>query len=300
MGWKDILRPIRDHWRDNQPTKPDPVADEREEQRRKDVLKGFAYFDTFDQVESWNPEDVDLLQLSNTPLLLRTRRRNESPVAKSNVLLCHDYSGNYHDYEACQGIGVDIESYCCEYLQYVDAFIYFSHKLVCIPPPMFINTCHRNGVTILGTFIVEPQNSGIERILRREVTQGTPNEHWSYPLARQLAQMALCYGFDGWLINIEKTFPIGHWDPHMLQGFITQLKLELGRGGRVIWYDALTKNNNVAFQNSLTDKNIEFARSAGSILTNYQWNGDLARQAKTMAVSNQLSPEDVFFGIDVW
>ncbi|TKA62019.1 hypothetical protein B0A49_11037 [Cryomyces minteri] len=112
--------------------------------------------------------------------------------------------------------------------------------------------------------------------------------------------MALCYGFDGWLINIEKTFAVGHWDPLMLQGFITQLKLELGCGGRVIWYDALTKNNNIAFQNGLTDKNIEFVRSAGSILTNYEWNSDLARQAKAMAVSNLLPPEDVFFGIDVW
>jgi hypothetical protein len=36
----------------------------------------------------------------------------------------------------------------------------FSHERVTIPPVNWINTCHRNGVTCLGTFIVEGDQMG--------------------------------------------------------------------------------------------------------------------------------------------
>ena len=133
VGWKDILRPIRDGLRDQLPPRS-PKEDEterekRRQQRESDRLKGFAYFDTFEQVETWDPEAVYSPQRANTPLLPRSERAEEGDCQKAKVVLIHDYSGNYHDYEDCQGSIVERESYACEYMQFIDTFVYFSHKV---------------------------------------------------------------------------------------------------------------------------------------------------------------------------
>jgi endo-beta-N-acetylglucosaminidase D len=230
LGWKDILRPIRDGYRHLFPT-PDtgPTPEERRKQRETDRLKGFTYFDTFEQLEQWTESDSDPLQRPNTPLLPRTRKL-DGP-SKAAILLIHDYSGNYHDYESVQGIGVDEHKYACEYLQYVDSFVYFSHKLVCVPPPTWTNTLHRNGVKALGTILIEPQTEGSERLLQHTNARANP----VFPMAKKLANIAMHHGFDGWLVNIEKPFPKATWDVHVFEMFLGQLKAELGETMQLIW-----------------------------------------------------------------
>jgi hypothetical protein len=112
LGWKDILRPIRDGYRHLFPT-PDtgPTPEERSRRRKEDRLKGFTYFDTFEQLQTWTVHDSDPLQRANTPLLRRCLDNSEEK--KANVLLCHDY-GNYHDYESVQEPEVEEEMYACE------------------------------------------------------------------------------------------------------------------------------------------------------------------------------------------
>lgn len=133
VGWKDILRPIRDGLRDQFPSPPSKTHDEDAEKRRRqreaDIDKGFAYFDTFADLDQWSPEHVHPIQISKTPLLQRPKARIDNGSNKAKVTLIHDYSGNYHDYEACQPIPVAKEQYSCEYLRYVDSFVYFSHKV---------------------------------------------------------------------------------------------------------------------------------------------------------------------------
>ena len=235
LGWKDILRPIRDGYRHLFPS-PDtgPTPEERDRQRRLDRLKGFTYFDTIDQLESWTTADSDQLQRANTPLLRRPEHTDEEKEQRSDVLLCHDCSGNYHGYEAVQANSVDEESFTCQYLQYVDTFIYFSHKLVCIPPPSWTNLLHRNGVKALGTLLVEPQTQGVERLLRSEGSDADNSP--TYPIAEALAKMASHYGFDGWLINIEKPFPKEHWHCSAVELFLRQLRDALGPDRKLIWY----------------------------------------------------------------
>lgn len=229
LGWKDILRPIRDGYRHLFPA-PDtgPTPEERRKQRELDKLKGFAYFDTFEQLSSWTELESDPLQRANIPLLPRAGSK-KNVLGKAAVLLCHDYAGNYHDYEGVSAIGLSEEMYACEYLQYVDTFIYFSHKLVCVPPPTWTNTLHRNGVKALGTILIEPQTLGSEELLKRG------DDGLSFPLAKKLADIAEHYDFDGWLVNIEKPFSTEAWDPHILQAFLRQLRLELGEKNQLIW-----------------------------------------------------------------
>lgn len=120
-------------------------------------------------------------------------------------------------------------------MQFVDTFIYFSHKLVCVPPPSWTNALHRNGVKILGTFIIESQTPGLANLLKRTSDSTAEKGENRFIFARQLAAIADVYGFDGWLINIEKAFPKDSWDMFSLLGFLKQLKADLGNGKQVIW-----------------------------------------------------------------
>ncbi|CAI6333911.1 unnamed protein product [Periconia digitata] len=302
LGWKDILRPIRDGYRHLFPA-PDtwPTPEQRKKQRELDRLKGFAYFDTFDQIERWTARDSDPIQRANTPLLARSRTAGSDSDQKAAVLLCHDYSGNYHDYESVQGTGIDEEFYTCEYLQYVDKFVYFSHKLVCIPPPSWTNTLHRNGVQALGTILIESQTKDPGRLLSCNQSTDTPESKRTFPLAQKLAGIAEHYGFDGYLVNIEKSFSDSNWDPSVLESFLRQLKEDLGASRSLIWYDALTIENKVSYQNALTLKNVVFSQACGQILTNYSWREADALSSRQLASTcGELDFENVVFGVDAW
>ncbi|KAF9700889.1 hypothetical protein EKO04_000322 [Ascochyta lentis] len=294
LGWKDVLRPIRDGYRHLFPA-PDtgPTPEERQRQRAVDQLKGFTYFDTFEQLQMWTEGESDPLQRSNTPLLVRSVSRRDG-LGKANILFCHDYAGNYHDYEGVSNTGLDEEEYACGYMQFVETFIYFSHKLVCVPPPTWTNTLHRNGVKALGTILIEPQTLGSEKLLQHG------DDGLSFPFARKLAVMAKHYGFDGWLVNIEKPFPTASWDADILKAFLTQLKSDLGTEKQLIWYDALTTSNKVSYQNSLSASNLPFAKACGSILTNYCWKENDAANSLHEALRENLSLQRIYFGIDVW
>ncbi|KAJ4987523.1 hypothetical protein SVAN01_06980 [Stagonosporopsis vannaccii] len=294
LGWKDVLRPIRDGYRHIFPS-PDtaPTPEERRKQRAIDRLKGFTYFDTFEQLEAWTEAEADSLQQANTPLLVRSVYEQERP-AKASILLCHDYAGNYHDYEGALNVGLGEERYTCEYLQHVDTFVYFSHKLACVPPPSWINTLHRNGVKALGTILIEPQTSGFERLFHHG------NDGLSFPLATTLARIADHCGFDGWLVNIEKSFPTAIWNTQILASFLNQLRSDLGIGKQLIWYDALTTSNKVSYQNALNAENSVFAKACGGILTNYCWKEKDAEDSIREAFQNNLPLRYVYFGIDVW
>jgi endo-beta-N-acetylglucosaminidase D len=232
MGWKDILRPIRDGYRHLFPT-PDtgPTPEERRKKREQDRLKGFTYFDTFEQVETWNESTSDPLQRANTPLLVRSVIEENHRSSRAPLMLCHDYAGNYHDYEDARDVGVDEPFYACEYLQYVDSFVYFSHKLVCIPPATWINTLHRNGVRVLGTILFEPQTENTEKLLEHT----GDGVDMSFPLVGKLVAIARYSGFDGWLVNIEKPFPKEYWNLEVFTRFLHSLRHELGDDMELVW-----------------------------------------------------------------
>ena len=90
IGWHvgkrlDILKPPKD---------TGPSREVRRAQRLLDGLKGFAYFDDFDEVGAWIPESVDPIQASNTPLIERSAPGvHVQKESSTSVLLCHDYNG---------------------------------------------------------------------------------------------------------------------------------------------------------------------------------------------------------------
>ena len=122
-----------------------------------------------------------------------------------------------------------------------------------------------------------------------------------YVVARRLASMAQAYGFDGWLLNIETEFPYSVQHPILnLTAFVRNLKRLLGARGTVIWYDAITKDNEVDYQNALTSKNVEFALAADAFFTNYKWTERQLHETCAVAEQHGIKPTEVYFGIDVW
>ena len=199
--------------------------------------------------------------------------------------------GGYHDYESVRPQLLEDKLYSCNHLQYVDTFVYFSHKLVCIPPPTWTNTMHRNGVKVLGTLIIESEKLDMGRMFE--------HNRGEFAVAQQLADMAGTYGFDGWLLNIEAELPKA-MEVLQLKRFIESLKFLLGPERSVVWYDALTINNEIEYQNGLTTKNLPFALAADSLFTNYKWTEKKLDEARSIAESNELDIAKVHFGIDMW
>ena len=182
--------------------------------------------------------------------------------------------------------------YSCNYLEYVETFIYFSHKLVCVPPPTWTNLLHRHGVKTLGTFIIESDAVPIERMLSQE--------NGEYTVAKQLAAIARTFNFDGWLLNIESPFPTTPNLPEKLTSFILALKHHLPPTSQVIWYDALTTSNKVSYQNSLTHHNLPFAQAADALFTNYKWTPQTLQSSLTTAQAHNIPLPSLYFGIDMW
>jgi len=218
-------------------------------------------------------------------------------VGIPNILSCHDYKGGYHLDESAQGQFPAPPSpiYTAAHLHLIDTFVYFSHHLVSIPPSPWINTLHRNGVRVLGTFITE--GSAGSTALSRLLDKGSAGE---YMFATQLALIAETYGFDGWLINIEASFPRKNLVPGELEAFLKELRStvrELVPGGLVIWYDALTVHNQVDWQNGLTQLNAPFFQATDGLFTNYWWQKQKLEDTRTMASAMNRVP-DIYTGID--
>ena len=226
---------------------------EAEKQAKRDAKvkvdheqRGLAYLESMEQVKNWKEADVNPLQKSSTPLLKRPAIPASLQLkdGSSNIFLMHDYKGSYleNGYEGCHGAIVDNEYYFLEQWQRVESFNYFTHARVSIPPASWINTGHRNGALVLGTFCVETGNG----LPSSESKYLLDQEGGKYILADRLARMAICYGFDGWLMNIECSFDVqarpNVWNGgNALMDLLEQLRKglqTLPSGGKVIWYNS--------------------------------------------------------------
>ncbi|KAF8454938.1 glycosyl hydrolase family 85-domain-containing protein [Terfezia claveryi] len=249
-----------------------------------------------------HPPTIGPARCHTTPCCLARSPPSKTQFATPQLnplLVCHDFKGGYLAHEAAQGVASSETVYTCEYLQFINIFVYFSHKRVAVPPASWINLMHKNGVKILGTFLVEHDTGAVE--LRKIFREGTDSPDASF-YANQLVSLAKTYGFDGWLLNFESSFPSGTFDLPIFQSWLDYLKDEMHRAvteSQVIWYDALTIDNRVRYQNGITDANKPFFDVSDGIFTNYWWREHNIRSTADIA-STLGRPRDVFCGVDVW
>nr|XP_051198379.1 cytosolic endo-beta-N-acetylglucosaminidase 1-like isoform X2 [Lolium perenne]XP_051198382.1 cytosolic endo-beta-N-acetylglucosaminidase 1-like isoform X3 [Lolium perenne]XP_051198387.1 cytosolic endo-beta-N-acetylglucosaminidase 1-like isoform X4 [Lolium perenne] len=211
--------------------------------------------------------------------------------ARRRLLVCHDMQGGYRDDAAPQG-GANPNAYALWHWHLMDVFVYFSHYLVTLPPPCWTNAAHLHGVKVLGTFITEWEK-GAE--ICREMFATKDSAHM---YAERLAELAAALGFDGWLINIEVKLDTQFIDN--LKEFVNHLTKTMHAavpGSLVIWYDAVTVNGDLSWQDKLNKYNKPFFDLCDGIFVNYTWKEKYPRDSAAAARDRKY---DVYMGIDVF
>ncbi|KAL0321815.1 UNVERIFIED_CONTAM: Cytosolic endo-beta-N-acetylglucosaminidase 1 [Sesamum calycinum] len=241
-------------------------------------LESRAYFKSFHY--SFNQAQVKLQPAGGDGVPPRRR-----------ILVCHDMAGGYTDDRYVQG-GKNADAYSIWHWYLIDVFVYFSHDLVTLPPPCWTNTAHRHGVKVLGTFIMEWE----EGRKRADKLLSTKDSAQMY--AERLTELAVALGFDGWLINMEVNLDPGQI-PN-LKAFVSYLSETMHSslpGSLVIWYDSVTVDGELSWQNQLNDKNKPFFDLCDGIFVNYSWEKDFPKLSADVAGDRKF---DVYMGIDVF
>ena len=142
----------------------------------------------------------------------------------------------------------------------------------------------------------------------------TQEEDGSFPMADKLIQVATTYGFDGWFINQEtegnKERPLNKKDAAKMQEFIKYFK-EQAPDMRLVYYDSMTAEGKMDWQNALTDKNAMFMADdegnavADEMFLNFWWSEEeladqeLFKASKEKAEELGDQPYIWYAGIDV-
>ena len=135
-------------------------------------------------------------------------------------------------------------------------------------------------------------------------------------LVEQLVKISLSCGVDGWLINIENRL-----DPDLVDNVQYFLKLLTDSmhsaidDSLVIWYDAVTIDGKLSWQNELNDQNVPFFDACDGIFINYSWDEDAPQVARSYLLSRATSTgagapggslsrdsrlSEIYFGCDVF
>ncbi|XP_015944259.1 cytosolic endo-beta-N-acetylglucosaminidase 1 [Arachis duranensis] len=249
-------------------------------------LKTRSYFNSFHY-----PFNIALLPMSHHAASSSSSSSSSSLPNRRRLLVCHDMAGGYLDDKWVQG-GTNPDAYAIWHWHLIDVFVYFSHSLVTIPPPCWTNTAHRHGVKVLGTFIIEWD----EGRAACDVLLSTKESAQMY--AERLVELAVTLGFDGWLINMEVNLDRGQI-PN-LKEFVDHLSSLMHSsvpGSVVLWYDSVTVDGDLNWQDQLNYYNKPFFDICDGIFVNYTWKENYPSLSAAVASDRRF---DVYMGIDVF
>ncbi|KAJ3113519.1 hypothetical protein HDU96_003301 [Phlyctochytrium bullatum] len=281
-------------------------------------LKCMADLDAWSAPASPGPADANRPRLG----LQRRHARADAQAATieswgvQKVLVCHDYAGGYKMDAEVQGVTGETakDQYSMQQWDLVDEFVYFAHERFSIPPPGWVNAAHRNGVFVYATFITEWDGGVMEtlKLIYGPGYQGyqlppiEPNKPGPYTpgkfdphYAELMVRLAEFYQFDGWFINIESDLQLAEHGEAMSRFVDTLTKLMHERipGSKVLWYDSLTIQGRLRWQDRLSPLNKPFFDRSDGIFVNYTWHPTFPLESSSRAGPRR---GDVFTGIDVW
>ena len=270
------------------------------------------------QLLAWNPdEDEDLIfNVSTVPLAERAdlallepvnATQNKDTKVMSISIMNGSTSGN-----APHGLN-KAEANTFTYWQYVDMLVYWGGSsgegLIVAPSPDVVDAGHKNGVKVIGTvFMPQAAHGGkiewLDDLLQKR-------EDGSYPVVDKLIEVAEIYGFDGWFINQEtegEALTKDHAD--RMQEFLAYFKQQ-APDLELIYYDSMTVDGEMDWQNALTEKNAPYIKDAegnavaDSMFLNFWWTTDtlapeeLLKTSAELAEEKQIDPYDLYAGVDV-
>uniref|UniRef100_A0A8D8FB27 Cytosolic endo-beta-N-acetylglucosaminidase n=1 Tax=Culex pipiens TaxID=7175 RepID=A0A8D8FB27_CULPI len=215
---------------------------------------------------------------------------------RPQVLLCHDFKGNYLTDRFINGTtGGPWVDYRFYNWAAVDVFCYFSHCFVTIPTLQWLDCAHKNGVKVIGTFIIEAGNASF----LKDILQ---SEESARRVADALVSVARICQFEGWLLNIECTLDEDKV-PMLIDfvAYLTRKSHERIPGSLIIWYDAITEKGLLSWQNELNSQNRSFFAACDGIFLNYTWNNQSLERTDNLIRNYYPNRKlDVFVGIDVF
>ncbi|XP_067238336.1 cytosolic endo-beta-N-acetylglucosaminidase [Chanodichthys erythropterus] len=245
---------------------------------------------SLDELLSWKRNEASPFNVATVPLASRLPPLDRCP---RRTLVSHDMMGGYLEDRFIQGAEQEMP-YAFYHWEYIDIFNYFSHQMVTIPPVVWTNAAHKHGVLSIGTFITEWTDGA-------KICEAFLADEESYRAAAdKLVQISYCYGFDGWLINIENVLSetaVKNTGPFLR--YLTDQMHERVPGSVVIWYDSVLKNGSLNWQNELNDDNRMFFDACDGIFTNYNWTEQSLERMKSYSAA-QGRFADIYVGVDVF
>lgn len=267
----------------------------------------------------WNPDNEPALSLyqGSVPLKQRVNKEYLTPVNSTQnkefqvaaVSIMNSSTSN----NPPRGLN-KFEANTFSYWQYVDKLVYWggsSGEGLIVPPSAdIIDAAHTNGVPVLGTvFFPMTEHGGkiewLEDFLLRD-------ENGHFPMVDKLMETARLLKFDGWFINQEtqgaEENPLTKKHADDMKDFIYEWKAKAREELTLFWYDSMTKDGKMDWQNALNEENIPFLsgenekKGADSIFLNFWWSDDpneLLKSSKEFAEKAGISPYDLYAGIDV-
>lgn len=270
----------------------------------------------------WNPKEAKDLDLyvSNVPLKSRV---DKSKLVKSNKTQLADFkvaalsimnsstSGN-----SPHGLN-RFNANTFSYWQYVDQLVYWGGSAgegLIVPPTADVTeAAHTNGVPVLGTIFLAPEAWGGKIVWLDDFLK--TDENGQFLLVDKLIEVCTVLGFDGWFINQEvggtKEAPLTKEYADKMLSFVQQFNEKAAGQFSFIWYDSMTEEGVIDYQNALTEKNDAYLidengkKGADSMFLNFWWAARELADQELLVKSNEkakekgINPYDLYAGIDV-
>lgn len=172
----------------------------------------------------------------------------------------------------------------------------FEFGLINMPNPAYTNAAHKNGAMSLGCIFLPRAGQTHTPMIQKD-------ENGEFPIAKKLVEFANYYGFDGYFINQEAEVPTK--DVKTYKEFTKYL---IDNGLWIQWYDSITPDGYVDYQNELNEFTSEFIQDTeyglgkvnSSLFVNYDWTySNRAEKSLAYAAKNGINPfTEVFFGVE--
>lgn len=273
------------------------------------------------QLLEWDAgEDEDLIfNVSSVPLAERAdiagldtvnATQNKDTKVMAISIMNGSTSGN-----APHGLN-KVNANTFSYWQYVDLLVYWGGSsgegLIVAPSADVVDAGHKNGVKVIGTvFMPQTAHGGKMQWLEDLLSKA---EDGSYPVADKLIEVAETYGFDGWFINQEtegtEEEPLTKEHAVRMQEFLSYFK-EQAPELELVYYDSMTVEGKMDWQNALTNKNTAFLKredgtpAADKMFLNFWWTTqklapeELLKASAELAKEQQIDPYELYAGIDL-
>ncbi|XP_070778623.1 cytosolic endo-beta-N-acetylglucosaminidase [Enoplosus armatus] len=266
---------------------PSPLPDKHYDADTTEPISGGLR--TLEELLSWKRSEASPFAAA-VPLAPREPALASCP---RRTLVSHDMMGGYLDDRFVQGTQAEAP-YAFYHWQYIDIFNYFTHTMVTVPPTVWTSAAHKHGVVVLGTVITEWTDGAAtcEAFLKDEESYRA--------VADKLVQISHCYGFDGWLINIENTLSeVAVRNAPLFLRYVTDQMHERVPGSLVLWYDSVIESGRLQWQNELNQSNRTFFDACDGFFANYNWTEqNLEWMGDYSGVQGRQA--DVYIGVDVF